>query len=118
MTESSIKTLFDQPPLARNTDPITSHIAADKIIESGELSAQEEMVYDILKKYNNPNGFTVKEPSHYRSDSFYFMLQRRLSGLARKGCIEFLTTDGRWVKILDENNRPATRDGCRIIRAV
>ena len=42
--------LFDLP-LAHRDDPMTSYVAADKIIESGELSMQEQEVYEAGLKY-------------------------------------------------------------------
>jgi hypothetical protein len=105
--------LFDPRPLAHRADPQTSYDAADKVIQSGQLNKQEQEVLEAIREYGGRGGITAKELSA-KSVLNYFTIQRRLSGLV--GRIEFLTIDGRWVFSLNENNRPAIRDGCRILR--
>ena len=44
--------------LARNSDPVSSHDAADKVRESGRLENQQKMVLDAVKRWP---GSTAKE---------------------------------------------------------
>jgi len=84
-----MKTLIN-PPLARDSDPITSHEAAEKMVKSGKLIGQEHQVYDaIIYSFAvlDADNFTAKELSKW-TDSDYYMIQRRLSGLHYKGKIE------------------------------
>ena len=45
--------LFNQPPLARASDPKTSHEAADKLIESGRHRKLLERVVDLVRRFPN-----------------------------------------------------------------
>jgi len=75
--------------LCHRTDPQTSHDAAAKIVESGKLNKQEGAVLEAIwwhKAYRS-NTFTAKELNHY-SELDYYIIQRRLSGLQKKGKIE------------------------------
>lgn len=78
-------------------DPETSREAAEKMIESGALSAQEEWVYrKLLCFLSAQEDFTAKELAHwitnwqtqYDYTYIYQIIQRRLSGLHRKGKIK------------------------------
>lgn len=93
-----MNTLFDMEvkKLCHRDDPETSHEAAKKMIESGELNRQEERVWDAIKSYINFNkqvkdviitDFTPKEICEIIKIG-YHVIQRRLSGLHRKGKIE------------------------------
>jgi hypothetical protein len=55
-----MKTLFDIP-LARNTDPITSHIAADIILETDTVEKQIQLMCDLLKRFDRETGWTWRE---------------------------------------------------------
>jgi len=110
------KTLFE-PPLARDTDPMTSHEAAEKIVKSGKLNKQEQEVYNEivlyeeriknLRPYSENKGVTAKEIANW-SGLNYWMVQRRLSGLRNKGKIERLAKDGtKWI----EGKKQMIRDG-------
>jgi len=105
--KKQMKTLFE-PPLARDTDPMTSHEAAEKMVKSGALSRQEQEVYSEivlyeerirnLRPYPENKGVTAKEIANW-SGLNYWMIQRRLSGLRNKGKIERLAKDGtKWVE--------------------
>lgn len=103
-------------PLARDKDPMTSHIAAEKMVNSGKLNQQENDVYHRAIQYvayfRNPNDFTAKEISA-GSAIDYYTVQRRLSGLRNKGKIERLNTEGgAWV----EGQELMKRDGCCVWR--
>ena len=87
-----MKTLFDQP-LSHKDDHQTSYEAADKMIGSGKLNRQEELVYQALKthlSYDGIEDFTAKELSYQGIGHLagYYTIQRRLSGLRNKGKIE------------------------------
>jgi len=78
------------PPLSHRDDPQTSYEAADNMIKSGKLARQEEEVYQTilthLKETPWKKDFTAKELRYLYLD--YYVCQRRLSGLHRKGLIE------------------------------
>jgi hypothetical protein len=93
-----MKTLLD-PPLARDTDPITSHEAADKMVKSGALNKQEKLVYNtidyFIKSYailSLPLNFTTKEIATWMMFGDYWhaydICKKRFSGLHYKGKIE------------------------------
>jgi len=75
--------------LAHKGDPQTSLEAADKMVKSGKLSRQEDLVLRYIKGWNetvNANKFTAKNLAFCGID--YYVVQRRLSGLHNKGKIE------------------------------
>ena len=79
--------------LCRSADPTTSHKAAEKMVESGALSRQEELVYQAIKNhlsYEDIEEFTAKELSYQGVGHLagYYTIQRRLSGLLNKKKIE------------------------------
>lgn len=72
-------------PIARASDPATSHLAAEHITQSGMRSRQQHAVLALLKLYP---GRTSQELARYGIDRY--ALARRLpelesAGLARKG---------------------------------
>ena len=84
-------------PIVRDADPITSHEAADKMVQSGKLNKQENDVFSLIqyfdfhnRKLHNKKDFTAKELSQAgrRLKIGYYTIQRRLSGLRNKGKIE------------------------------
>ena len=96
--------------LARKEDPQTSKDAAKKMVESGALSRQEQMVYKTIKYYieiHSHKDFTTKDIATWiMSMSYhkaYDICRKRFSGLANKGKIKL--TGGR-------------RDGCRVWKIV
>jgi hypothetical protein len=106
--------------LARTNDPQTSKDAAEKMVKSGELNRQEEMVYKTIKYYIETykhNDFTTKDIAIWiMSMSYhkaYDICRKRFSGLERKGKIELVTerkdiTDCTFTFIYKR------RDGCRV----
>ncbi len=78
--------------LARTKDPQTSKDAAKKMVESGALSEQEAQVFgwikDYLEEHPVDKDFTARELAWWRYANKYYIIQRRLSGLRRKGKIE------------------------------
>jgi len=103
-----MKTLFE-PPLARDTDPITSHEAAEKMAKSGELNRQKERVYGEIVKYSTlSKDFTTKDIAlnisqytHWSYDKWYDICRKRFSGLRNKNKIE---------------RTGKRRDGCQVWR--
>ncbi len=87
-----MKTLFNQSPLSKTHDPDTSFKAAQKMIDSGELSRQEEFVLNLIKQVHDYNphyhpDITARELSITTGED-YHLIQRRLSGLNNKCKIE------------------------------
>jgi len=96
--KKQMKTLFE-PPLARDTDPITSHEAAEKMVKSGELNRQEKWVYDTIIRYlkyypplKQRKDFTTKDIANWTDRYPYYkaydICRKRFSGLRNKGKIE------------------------------
>ena len=80
-------------PLARDTDPITSHEAADKMVKSGALNQQQQNIYSaILIWTRHCDTFTTKDIATCISwctyDKAYDICRKRFSGLHNKGKIE------------------------------
>ena len=88
--------------LARTCDPQTSKDAALKMVKSGALNRQEQWVLRQIENSMFPD-FTALEIARGIKDKYYYIIQRRLSGLNDKGKIE-LTGE--------------RRDGCRVWRLV
>jgi len=83
-------TLFEQS-LSHTRDPITSFVAADKLVKSGELSRQERQVWNSIIWFlaESPKGnFTARELADWCPGDHYFTIQRRLSGLRNHDKIE------------------------------
>ena len=100
--------------LCHANDPETSHKAAEKIVKSGKLERQERLVLitieDICKTLAKDN-FTPKEIAKWNDRFSYSTIQRRLSGLHRKGKIERLSEDGTvWFE--DCGKKKMVRKGC------
>ena len=100
--------LFETKLLSRNTDPDTSKRAAEKLVKSGELSRQENHVWQCIREFYcdygdfDGSGFTAKElTQEYGLD--YIVIQRRLSGLRNKG----------WIAKTGE-----VRNGCTVYKIV
>ena len=108
-----MKTLFE-PPIAHRGDPETSYEAGQKMIDSGELSRQEQWVLEQIQ--NSMLGeFTALELARGIKDNLYSKIQRRLSGLRTKGKIERLNTEG-GVYIENTDQELKKRDGCAVWR--
>jgi len=103
------ETLFDYETklITHNRDPDTSRRAAQTMIETGKLQKQESMVLSQIKIYLrrcHKTVFTARDVSTFSlSWDNYFVIQRRLSGLHRKGKIE---------------RTGKKRDGCAVWRLV
>jgi hypothetical protein len=64
MIQSS-QNLFEQQMIVRHTDPRTSYVAAEKVVESGEIKTDHEKILAVLGKrpdYDNEHtGWTCAE---------------------------------------------------------
>jgi hypothetical protein len=69
--------------LARNTDPVSSHEAADNIVSSGKLAQQKAVVLKALRMFQRAHGpATSAEPAkHYEMDRY--MVAKRLPDLEK-----------------------------------
>jgi len=79
MTE--LKTLFHK------SDPETSREAAEQMVKSGKLTEQENFIHYVIEVHRGHKSFTAKELAKDSGEDYY-IIQRRLSGLHRKGKIE------------------------------
>lgn len=115
------ETLFDYETklLTHKRDPDTSREAAQKMIKSGKLNKQESMVLSQIKIYLrrcHKTVFTARDVSTFSlSWDNYFVIQRRLSGLHRKGYIEKVAEDNSvWTESCGKQRKK--RDGCAVWR--
>lgn len=83
-----------QNALARNTDPITSDIAAEDLIKSGRLAWQKSQVMQMMKGcvgfYNTQDptdGPTSAELAFMYNEDRY-MVARRLPDLEKQGLVK------------------------------
>lgn len=72
-----------QTPAARETDPETSHIAADKITKSGERKLQQERVADAVRRW--PGCTSAELAEKMRADRT--MPARRLKEIETAGAV-------------------------------
>ena len=78
------ETLFlDSQPLARSSDPVTSHLAAEKFTKSGKRQSQKQMVLDAVRSFP---GRTSAELANLMRVSRY-LPARRLPDLKADGLI-------------------------------
>ena len=89
--------------LARNTDPETSHIAADRHVRSGSNAAQKQMIYYVLKNYLKKHVTcpTSAELANYMKPGdrdFRYVVARRLPDLEKDGMVEKDHVCGQLVK--------------------
>ena len=124
----------DTTTLARRENPQTSKDAAVKLVNSGELNRQEQVVYGAIESYTSHathnskyKDFTTKDIAHWITDysygKSYDICRKRFSGLQMKGKIEPIqrTVDigGKTYKVaITKSSKPAykRRDGCRVWR--
>lgn len=86
--QAEVNKLCNQP-LAHTNDPITSYEAAEKMVESGNLTRQQESVLRIIQRYSrNHRDFTPLELTDGHRTALYFAIQRRKNELKNKGKIE------------------------------
>lgn len=70
-------------PIARNTDPQSSHAAAQEMQQSGKLCDQIAQVYELVRTHPN---HTALELTRYTTLDRY-QISRRLSDLVERGKI-------------------------------
>lgn len=93
-------TLFDRP-IVRNKDPITSHIAADKVNELGTVEAQKAFLLQQLSKHDRFGGWTLRELARQSCSDYPYLNETEIYyTLQRRACL--LKDEGR---IYDELNR-------------
>jgi len=76
--------LLSDSPIARKTDPVSSHEAAAEVTASGARATQQAEVLRGVKEYP---GRTSKELAHLIGCDRY-LVARRLPELARKGLVQ------------------------------
>ncbi len=89
------ETALTRAPLARNTDPESSHEAADLLRESGELTRQEQLVADLVHRFPGRTGRELAA----ESGTDYHLIMRRVRDLERKRAIHETKAKGestRW----------------------
>lgn len=97
---------------ARNTDPVTSHMAIEAMNESGVRIAQQKIILNIVRVFP---GWTAAEYARKLQQSGialdHVQVQRRLSDLCgitiKKGCVTKCTVKGSkmvtWLPIKESN---------------
>jgi len=112
--------LFQSHLLARKDNPKTSKDAAKKMVESGALNRQEEMVCNAIIRFHwnkSHIDFTTKDIANNMSymsyDKAYDICRKRFSDLEMKGKIELI-----WIGYDDDKSKHIykRRDGCRVWR--
>lgn len=80
---------MENTPLARNTDPETSHIAADELVKSGKFTGQKKLVYNALKAFIREHGFfptSAELANAYNLN--HAMVHKRLPDLRTAGLVD------------------------------
>lgn len=70
--------------LARRSDPVSSHLAAKRMVESGALSDQQRIARDLVVKYPNRTSDELAELGQLDR----YQLARRLPEVEEAGYIE------------------------------
>jgi len=71
-------------PLARNTDPATSHLAAQEIESEGKLAGLRRRAFELVR---NNKGKIARELSEIAGDSDARTINRRLGEVEKAGLI-------------------------------
>jgi len=112
--------LFQAHLLARKDSPQTSKDAAKRMVESGALSRQEQLVFGAISDYlywYSKSDFTPKDipkaMRYYNYDKAYDICRKRFSGLQMKDKIETI-----WLGVDKKTGKNIykRRDGCRVWR--
>ena len=69
---------------ARNTDPITSHMAAAAVVHSDQIAAQRIQMYELVSEYQGRTSMELAELCEFDR----YQLARRLPELREKGRVE------------------------------
>ena len=78
--------LLDDQPIARNTDPVTSHQAAAELTQSGTRAAQQHAVLEAVKKFPLRTSAEIAEAAGIdRYAAARRLPELRNSGLVRNG---------------------------------
>ena len=74
--------------LARNSDPVSSHEAADDIVSSGKLAQQKAVVLNALQMYQRTHGpaTSAELAKHYEMDRY--MVAKRLPDLEKQELVQ------------------------------
>jgi len=74
--------------LARNTDHVSSHEAADDIQSSGKLAQQKAVVLNALRMFQESRGpaTSAELAKHYEMDRY--MVAKRLPDLEKQGLVQ------------------------------
>jgi hypothetical protein len=76
---------MSQIPLARNSDPLTSHVAAANV--PAFQASHEAKIYDVLTRSIGITGMTYREIAHHAKLE-PIAVARRLIGMERRKLIE------------------------------
>lgn len=79
--------------VARKTDPITSHRAADKAQK--KVKPDSQLVLEAVRQYP---GLTMPELAA-KSGVSYEIIHRRMSGLKEAGLVKYKDVGGRFVEV-------------------
>lgn len=115
-----IKAQAEVNKLCHKSDPETSRDTAEKMVKSGALNRQEQKVLETIKYHVNNTfykTFTAKELVGWRNLDYY-LIQRCLSGLHKKGKIERIQSTDRGKLLFYKSGKPIynKQDGCCVWR--
>ena len=76
-------------PIAHNNDPGTSHLAAGHMEETGKLSEQQRLVFEMVRRSPGYTGAELAELNESRlrfpTLDILMLVRRRVTDLVRKG---------------------------------
>lgn len=116
--------------LSRREDPVSSHQAAMRLVESGRLTAQQGVALSVLSEYGSGTTWEVagrlaNKAEGYRpqiAERFHYMLARRLPELERKGLVRVQQDPAKPCRCKPGAKRcrcrDVVRDGSRVWEAV
>lgn len=77
-------TLFDNIPIAAANDPVTSHVAADKLNESGKRESLARQIYKAIRKWPHRTNGELSRLTGIE----YYRLEKRVSDLKNAGWVK------------------------------
>lgn len=83
---------MSQAVLSRNSDPISSKLAAQELVSSGKFDNQKDMVCDLLRNFNENNICPTSAEMAAYLDLDRYIPSRRLPDLEKEGRVTRLKT--------------------------
>ena len=81
--DTLLETLWDIARLYRPTDPPTSRVAAEAMVESGKIGRQERIILDGIRSHPGLTAAELADCIPLRHDQIH----KRMRGMVRKGLL-------------------------------